>query len=174
MPLSLASAVTVAGVIVSLSALLLWLRLRLYRADAGVLEDDAQFDLEVYEPMSRLLAEEEFRFLEAQPGARPEISAKLRAARRDVFRLYLRDLAHDFHRLHAAARALVTESPAEHSDLVGLLIRQQVTFWALLMGVEMRLALAPLGFIKVDARALLGSFEGMRAALAQAGLPAAA
>src|SRR5215471_20655160 len=93
----------VSGTSVALLLLTLWAtRWRAYRSDVdGQLEAGSdEFSLARYEPMGRLLAEEDFVFLAAQPGYRPEIGAKLRRERRQIFRLYLRELSRDFHRLH--------------------------------------------------------------------------
>ena len=43
--------------------------------------------------------------------------------------MYLRDLAVDFRRLHAAARKMAADAPERNSALVGLLIRYQLTFF---------------------------------------------
>jgi hypothetical protein len=133
--------------------------------------DSEGFSLERYEPMSRLLAEEDFLFLAAQPGYRPEMGAKLRRERRRIFRLYLRELAQDFHGLHRQARALVAESHAEHSGLVGLLMHQQITFWRAMAGIELRLAASRLNLANVDVRGLLDSIEAMRLDLARLAAP---
>ncbi len=87
-----------------------------------------------YQPMARLLAEEDFQFLKSQPGYRPAIGARLLRQRRRIFRLYLRELAADFHRLHAEAREIVANSQQPDADLVWVLMRQQVTFWRVMTG----------------------------------------
>jgi hypothetical protein len=130
------------------------------------------FSLERYEPMAGLLSEEDFVFLAAQPGYKPEMGAKLRRERRRIFRLYLRELAQDFHGLHREARALVAESPEQHSELVGLLMRQQVAFWRAIAALEMRLAASRLHLANVDVRGLLESIEAMRLDLARVAAPA--
>src|SRR5271166_3889725 len=96
------------GSAVVLLAMLIAMRLRAYRtaSDDGRNESDV-ISLAHYEPMTRLLADEDFQFLAAQPGYRPEIGAKFRRERTRIFRMYLRELARDFHRLHAEARAMV-------------------------------------------------------------------
>src|SRR5579862_7271657 len=106
------------GAILLLLAILITLRVRTYRQDREE-DDTGEFTLARYQPMERLLAEEDFLFLASQPGYTPEIGAKLRRERRRIFRLYLRELAHDFLHLHAEARRMVADSKAEHADLVG-------------------------------------------------------
>ena len=137
-------------------------------------ERESEFSLARYEPMARLLSEEDFLFLSAQPGYRPEIGARLRRERRRIFRLYLRELTRDFHTLHARARRMVAHSSAEHSELVGLLMRQQVIFWRGLLAIELRLALSALGLGTVDVRGLVEAIEAMRLDLARFSGPAQA
>lgn len=125
------------------------------------LEDEPEM-LAKYQPMARLLTEDDFVFLKTQPGYRPAIGAKLRRERRHIFRLYLRELASDFHRLHAEARELVANSQEPYADLVWVLIRQQVTFWRAMAAVELRLSMHWAGLGKVEVRGLLGAFEAMQ------------
>src|SRR5579872_4117607 len=61
-----------------------------------------------YEPMKRLLSEEDFNFLKSRPGVGPALVRRLRAQRRKAFRTYLCELASDFHRLHEEARMMLT------------------------------------------------------------------
>jgi hypothetical protein len=147
---------------------LLLIRLRSYRnTPEGEPEGGDGFSLSRYEPMSRLLAEDDFRFLAAHPGYRPEIGAKLRRARRGIFRLYLRELASDFRWLHAEARQMVAESQAQHAELVGLLLRQQVTFWRAMALIEFRLLTDRAGLGKAEIGGLLEAVEAMRLDLAR-------
>jgi hypothetical protein len=141
---------------------------------SGESGDSEGFSLDRYEPMSRLLAEDDFVFLAAQPGYRPEMGAKLRRERRRIFRLYLRELARDFRSLHREARAMVAESQAEYSDLVGLLIRQRLVFIRAMGLVELRLTVSRFSLGNVDVRGLLESMEAMRLDLARIIAPAAA
>ena len=163
----------------SVASLLLVLAAMLFRAyrgapGAGVNSeglDSDQFSVARYEPMGKLLAEEDFLFLAAQPGYRPEIGAKLRRERRRIFRLYLRELSHDFHRLHAEARRMVSGSTADQSELVSLLLRQQLAFWRAMASIEVRLVFGRLS--AVDAPGLIESIEAMRVALARLSVPVA-
>ena len=77
-----------------------------------------------------------------------QIVARWDRTQRRVVRVYLRETARDFRRLHAEARALVAESPEQYSDLVGVLMRQQVTFLRAMAGIEIRLALSAAGLYK--------------------------
>lgn len=144
-----------------------WLamRLRAYRVEEGcsLAENSGSeaFSIAQYEPMNRLLAEEDLCFLASQPGYRPEIGKKFRKERRRVFRLYLHELASDFRKLHAQARAMVAESQEHQAELVTLLIRQQLTFWRAMAVIELRLVVHGVGLGRVDVRGLVEAFEAM-------------
>lgn len=124
-----------------------------------------KYDPDRYRPMTRLLDQEDFEFLAAQPGFRPEIARKLRTQRRRVMRMYLRAVSKDFNLLHARARRLVAAAPEEHHNLVGVLIRQRATFFRVRSMVEMRLALDWLLPGTVDIRPLIGALEKLQAEL---------
>jgi hypothetical protein len=123
--------------------------------------------------MARLLSDHDLDFLKAQPGFRPEIGKKFRRERRRIFRLYLQELARDFHRLHAHARAVVASLPAEHSALVGVLLRGQLRFWYEIASLEMRLTFSEVG-ASVDARALVEAIGAMHAEIKRLSAPQAA
>jgi hypothetical protein len=154
----------VSAVIVgSLAMFWLTIRLRAYRAaERGLVSGSEEFSFSRYEPMNRLLREEDLIFLAAQPGYRPEIGKNFRRERRRVFRLYLNELAGDFRRLHAQARGMVAESEEQHAELVGLLMRQQLRFWRSMMAIELRLVMHHAGIGEVDVRGLVDAFESMR------------
>src|SRR5579885_137459 len=115
-----------------------------------------------YEPMARLLDPREIAAIRGRGCNSPVTASSWYRARRRIFRLYLRDLAQDFGRLHAAARALVAESPEECSPLVGLLFRQQIAFWRGMAAIECRLAMNALGIGQVDAGRLIAALESIR------------
>lgn len=168
------------GALLLLAALML-ARLSAYKPGldlAGIPEPDSPDGnepsmLAKYQPMAGLLAEEDFQFLRAQPGYRPAIGAKLRRQRRRIFRMYLRELAGDFHRIHAEAREFVAHSQQPDAELVWILIRQQVTFWRAMAAVELRLAMDQAGLGRVDVRGLLNAFHTMRIDLLRLQVPAA-
>jgi hypothetical protein len=112
--------------------------------------------------MVRLLADDDITFLRRSTCPRSGIVARWDQARRRVFRLYLNDLAADFRSVHAEARALVADSPEQYSDLVGVLMRQQIVFWRAMAPIRVRLALGALGIGAADVRRLIGAIECMR------------
>jgi len=142
-----------------------WLRIRGYRSVEITESHGDRFSLERYEPMVRLLSEEDLNFLQSKPGVSKQAVKRFRRQRRRVFRSYLNELASDFLRLHRRAKALTTEAPAEYSELVGVLMRQELRFWSALAGVEMRLALHTVGIGAVDIRALLRPIEAITSAM---------
>jgi hypothetical protein len=154
---------------------LLWVRLSGYRCvpvrGSGT---TSEFPLTPLGPMARLLADEDLDFLRRFQACRPQLAARWERDRRRIFRLYLRDAASDFHRMHAQARLLVANAPEEYAGLVSLLMRQQATFWRTLIVIELRLTLSGLGFGKLDGGKIAASIEAMRAELSRSIAPASA
>jgi hypothetical protein len=166
-PAAITGAAVLIGAILALSIVLLRYRMSGRRDQTPELSDEclelfSHFCIDRYEPMMRLGSEEDFEFLARQPGYRPEIGARLRSARRRIFRMYLRDLASNFSRIHAAARRLVADLPEHHADLVALLIRCQLTFWRRILMIEIRLLLPDPKLPKLDLPALIEPLESIR------------
>ena len=153
----------VAAPIVGLILLLLVRRLT---APSTISECDpewvANFTTASYRPMLRLLGEEDFNFLAAQPGITSETVRTFRRERRRVFRTYLRSLVRDFHRLHLAARMTLLYASEDRPDLAQALLRQRVMFAWAVTTVEFRLLLHAAGLAAVDVRGLIGALEDMR------------
>jgi hypothetical protein len=141
----------------------------------GLAEDqDAEFSMARYEPMGRLQCEDDLQFLKAQPGYTAKIGREFSRERRRIFRLYLQELAQDFHRLHARARAVVASLPAENSPLVGMLIRQQLRFRYEMAAIEMRLSFSWTGLGSVNASELIDALATMQAEVSRLGAPSVA
>ena len=157
----IASAAVLAGAVVLLFVVLaILLRYRL--ADRERPEIMPEFCASRYEPMLWLTAPEDLEFLARQPGYRPQLGARFRAHRRRILRMYLRDLAQAFGSTHAAARKIAADLPESHADLIGFLIRCQMTFWRRMLMTEMRLAIPTVKFPKFDPGALLEPIESIR------------
>jgi hypothetical protein len=129
------------------------------------------FSLDRYQPMGRLMAEEDLVFLKSQPGYRAEIGERWKRERRRIFRLYLAELKADFRRLHAHARLLAAGSGADSADLVEVLMKQQFTFAMATTALEFRLALQWIGIGRVDITPLIELIEAMRLDLAHRTAP---
>ena len=156
-----------AGSLAALFGVVAWMLVRRRRANTTDEDADSSgFTLENYGPMERLLAEEDFLFLQSQPGYDSKMGARWKRERRRVFRLYLAELKRDFWRLHTEARSLVAHAGADSSELVAGLMRQQWTFLRVSASLEMRLAFEWAGIGKIDAAPLLELLEAMRIDLA--------
>ena len=171
MSLPLAWVVTV-GSLTGLLWVLTRMILRRRRPSASLVSDEAaDFCLDRYQPMGRLMAEEDLVFLKSQPGYRPEMGRRWKQERRRLFRSYLSELKADFRKLHAQARELVASSEADSAGLVQVLMKQQVTFLMATTALELRLALQRAGIGKVDVTPLIQLIESMRVDLAQRTAP---
>ena len=171
MTLVLAWVVTVGSLTV-----LLWVLTRMLlrrRRNAATLDSDETdgFSLDRYQPMERLMAEEDLAFLKSQPGYRPEMGVRWKRERRRIFRMYLAELKADFRKLHAHARELVAGSEADSAALVEVLMKQQFTFMMATTALEFRLALQWIGIGRVDVAPLIQLIEAMRLDLAQRTAP---
>ncbi len=158
---------------------LLWVLTRMIlrrRQSAPALDSDeaAGFSLDRYQPMGRLMAEEDLVFLKSQPGYRAEMGERWKRERRRIFRLYLAELKADFRRLHARARELVAASGADSAPLLEILMKQQFTFMMATTALEFRLMLQWIGVGRVDITPLIELVEAMRVDLAQRTAPHAA
>ena len=118
--------------------------------------------LEKYRPMERLLREEDFRFLSAQPGFSAQLGRRFRAQRRQVFRGYLRSLRKDFGSLFRACQMLMVHAAEDRGDLAKILVRQRLMFAMGMLAVEGRLLLHVAGIGAVDVRELVGCLEAMQ------------
>jgi hypothetical protein len=123
----------------------------------------ANFTPSRYRPMERLLAEEEFAFLAAQPGFTRDMRRRFRTERRRVFRSYLRNLARDFERLHRAARVLMLSAPEDRPDFAAALVRQRFLFERGLMLVRYRLMVNWISGAEVNVSGLVDALDAVNA-----------
>lgn len=136
--------------------------------------NQVEFSAARYAPMAGLLNEADLDFLKSQPGFRPEMAKKFSRERRRIFRLYLQELAKDFHRLHAQARIVAASLPADHSPLIGMLIRQQIRFWYEMAAIEAKLSFGWASVGAVQARGLIDAIASMHLELNRVSMSAAA
>ena len=118
--------------------------------------------LDKYKPMERLLREDDFRFLAAQPGYSPQLGRRFRTERRRIFRGYLRNLKRDFGRVSLAFQLLIVHSAEDRGDLASMLIRQRFLFALGMLAVEGRLLLHAAGVGTVEVSGLIRSLEEMQ------------
>lgn len=123
---------------------------------------DTAFQPSHYAGMHRLLDPDEAAFLRSQPGMTEADIAAFSKKRRQIFRMYLRELTADYQNLHAQARELVTASPDRNPELVEMLLGQQVRFWAAIARIECELALSSVGLTADPSRLLetVGALHG--------------
>jgi hypothetical protein len=132
---------------------------RVAEGDLGAWLDG--FSITRYLPMERLLSEADYEFLAAQPGYDPSIARKLRAARRRVFRIYLRQMSADFSRLHQVARLLVLYAPEDRPELARSLVHQKWVFYYAMANVQWRLLLHAAGLSTVDVSGLIRALDNL-------------
>ena len=121
-----------------------------------------ELSLDRYRPMLRLLNEEELAFLRTQPGYTPELAARYRRQRCQIFRGYLRSLTCDFNRVTNALKALLLQAGLDRPDLARLLFRSRLAFLGGILAAYLRLAFYARGIGTVNAAALLDRFDRMR------------
>lgn len=147
------------------------MRLRMYRSagQRNTIEGgrgETTFLLWRRDFLAGLVEDADFDFLAAQPGYRRDIGKNLRRARKRIFRMYLCELAQEFHRSHAEAREMVADSSERYAPVVGQLMRQELTFWQSLVRIELSLAVPQFTARrsnKLRRHALDGLFENMQA-----------
>lgn len=115
--------------------------------------------LETYQPMGRLFAEEDFRFLS---GSRPDLVKRLRRQRRQVLRLYLRELRADFERVYAFCRSLAPKST--DPNFAALITQQALSFYGLFLVLHVRCTLGWFMHVRIDTVDLVGAFDRLRQA----------
>lgn len=120
-----------------------------------------------YRPMLRLLSDEDFRFVSANPSLR----RTLRAQRRRLFRGYLRCLTRDYGSLLAGLRHAIVQSETDRPDLARALMRNRFHFALAACNAEIRVFLYSAGIGKADISGLIGAFDALRA-LQSAAAPA--
>ena len=146
---------------------------RLYRLRAGTRPPGFENDVlsrgrsarATYRPMGRLFAEQDFAFLS---GYAPQMLPRLRRHRRRVLRLYLRELRTDFARVYAFCRILAPKSG--DPQFATRVTQQALSFYGLLLIVELRCALGWFLPVRVDTADLVNAFDLLRQAAQAASL----
>ena len=124
-----------------------------------------ELSAERYRPMLRMLDSGDIEFLRSQPGFTPQMGAKLRHQRAEMFKGYLRSLESDFSRVCSALKLVMLHSNQDRPELANELVRQQFQFAVGLMNVRCQLFLYRWGLCHVDASSLLKLFDGVRVEL---------
>ena len=114
-----------------------------------------------YRPMFRLLDESDCGLVASGfPGSRN--LRRFRAERRELFRVYLRNLGADHARIVGAIRDLLVKSKMDRPDLAKALYRCQLMFALAMLSVEFKLQLHAMGVGSVDVRSLVAAVEGLQ------------
>ena len=121
-----------------------------------------ELSVERYRPMLRLLDSRDLEFLRTQPGYSPQMEAKLRAQRCQIFRGYLRCLNMDFRRVCMALKLVMVQSRQDRPDLASILMHHQIMFTSGMIAIQARLFLYRWGICTVDVSSLVQIFDVMR------------
>ena len=148
---------------VALALVLLYRKLSSQPDSEVAVDQCLVLSLEKYRPMERLLQEDDFRFLAAQPGFSPQLGRRFRTERRRIFRSYLRNLRRDFSRLSSAFRILIVHSVEDRGDLAKSLMRIRVMFAFGMLAVEGRLLMHAAGMGAINVSGLVASLDTMQA-----------
>ena len=124
-----------------------------------------ELSTERYQPMLRLLGEEELDFIRNQPGFTPRMEAQFRRQRCEVFRGYLRSLSSDFNRVSIALKLVMVQASTDRPDLAAALVRTRIAFTFALMAAHVHVVLYSFGLGSVNASQLLQLFNSMRVEL---------
>jgi len=121
-----------------------------------------ELSIERYRPMLRMLDSADIEFLRSQPGFTPQMGAKLRQQRAQMFSGYLRSLESDFARVCSATKLVMLHSNQDRPDLARTLLRQQFQFATGMLNVRCQLFLYRWGLCGVEVSSLLKLFDGVR------------
>ena len=136
-----------------------------FNASSSPQEWLADFSVEAYAPMERLLDERDFAFIASQAGYDPSIVRRLRIERKQIFQGYLRRLVRDFNQLVGIAKLMIVYGGEDQIDFAKSLWRQQITFYFTVCALRCRLALYPMITGSWDVTNLIGVLERMRSGL---------
>ena len=156
------TACMIALVLLITLAALLWRLVSRTNDLADTAEWFADFSMDSYAPMERLLDRSDFKFLEAQPGYEPQIGARLLKQRKKLFLGYLYALIGDFNRLVGVARSMIVHSSQDRAEFAETLWRQQASFYLAVCAVRVRVAIYPVAWAALDVSKLVQTLEGVR------------
>jgi hypothetical protein len=123
-----------------------------------------------YQPMLRLLAQDDLAFIPPDSGLQKAIRTK----RRELFRGYLRCLTRDYAHLLSGVRAVMLQSGVDRPDLARALAKNRMLFAVAICKVEFRLALHTAGIGSVDISGLVEALETLRSQVTVLSAPQAA
>jgi hypothetical protein len=123
-----------------------------------------ELSVDRYRPMLRLLDDSDREFLCSQPGFDPEMVARLRKQRCDIFGCYLNSLGDDFRQTCQLLRILTLHSTPDRRDTASLLGKRAM-FGLYMLRTRCRLLLYRWGSGRVDIGRLMKLFDSVSVAL---------
>ena len=114
-----------------------------------------ELSVDRYQPMLRLLREDDLRFLCSRTGFDPRQVREFRRQRSQLFKSYLHCLHSDFQRVCMVLKIIMVQSRYDRPELAAVLVRSQRAFVFGLMMVRMRVFFYRWGLGTVDAAGLL-------------------
>ncbi|MGI8745287.1 MAG: hypothetical protein ACR2NN_22485 [Bryobacteraceae bacterium] len=145
--------------LVAVFSFFIWRLFRRQNPSEAEIEWLNEFSIETYQPMVRLLHENDYEFLSKQPGYHPSISQDLRAERCRIFRSYLHSLVHDFNILIRLAKFILVHAPQDRQEFARDILHMQLEFYRAVAAAEIRLALSPLPVGAINVKRLIGSLS---------------
>lgn len=144
--------------------LLLFRQYRVVRRDVASLSPDwlFQFSVDRYRPMLRLLDDQDFLLLRTQPGFTPDMPARIRLQRCQIFRQYLDFLHGDFQQVVGSLKMVMAQSCNDRPELARVLVRMQILFVLGMFLIRLRLVLYRWGLAKVNISPLISMFDFVR------------
>ena len=121
-----------------------------------------ELSVDRYQPMTRLLGEDDFHFIRSHAGSSRKRTTEFRRQRCELFQSYLRCLHSDFQRVFMALKIIMVQSRYDRPDLAQLLLRSQRAFIFGLVMVEARVFLYRWGLASVEVNELLKLFDAAR------------
>lgn len=121
-----------------------------------------ELSVDRYRPMLRLLADDDIRFLQAQPGVTPALVKRLRRQRYQVFQSYLASLQRDFHQACEALTHLAVHSQTDRLDVLSALFVSRAKFSLGVFRVRCRLVLYRWDVGQEPVARLVNLFEGLQ------------
>jgi hypothetical protein len=132
------------------------------RGPDGPADWNLEISVDRYQPMLRLLSEDDIDFLRSQPAGSTALVKRLRRQRYRIFRSYLGSLQRDFHHGCEVLTFLLLQSQSDRRDIFRALFLSRVKFSLAVLRVHWRLLLYRWNIAPVPAGHLTGLVECLR------------
>lgn len=118
-----------------------------------------------YRPMLRLLDGRDIALMRLQPGFTPDMAARMRRQRAQIFGRYLDSLQTDFRCLTHTIKLILIQSEEDRPELARMLVRIEILFALGMALIRLRLVLYRCNLMTVEASPLVRMFEYLRTKL---------